>query len=66
MIEITDSSQVTGVEWDNGILRVRFRAGVEYEYFDCPYALQAELLAAPSKGKWINENLKGKYEYARV
>ena len=66
MIDITDSSNVTGVDWNNGILRVRFKGGIEYEYYDVSFDKYQEFMAAPSKGQFVHQNLKGVHEAARV
>lgn len=66
MPEITDSSHITSAEWDNGILTIGFRGGIQYEYYDVPSAVLQELMAAPSKGKFLQNEIRNKYESARV
>lgn len=53
MIEV-QSSNVAAIGFDNGLMRVRFRDGAEYEYPDITEAQHADLMASPSKGKALN------------
>ena len=62
------SSNVEGVGYDEPTLtlEVAFNNGSVYQYFDVPKAVHAALMASESKGKFLNENIKGVYRYARV
>lgn len=51
---------------DSGALRIRFHSGEVYEYHDVPRHVYDVLLAAPSKGKYFHQNIKGKYEFTRI
>lgn len=66
MPEITDSSHIIGADWSEGILTVRFKNGMAGEFYDVSFAKYQEFLAAPSKGKFLNANLKNVHEYARI
>ena len=66
MIEITDSSHITGADWDEGLMTVRFKGNVLYEAYDVSYSKFQEFLAAPSKGKFWNANFKDVHTIARV
>jgi len=66
MPEIADSGNLSGADWDSGILTISFKKGGSYEYYDCPVGLYYELLAAPSKNDFFVQNIKGKFTYARV
>lgn len=64
-----DSSTVAAVGYDSGdrCLYVRFTEGRgTYVYYDVPTMLFEELLAAESKGRFLNERLKGSYRYQKV
>lgn len=66
MPAITDSSHLTGAEWENGILTISFSGGTSYEYYDVPYAVLEELMSAQSKGKFLQTEIRGKYQSARI
>lgn len=66
MPEITDSGNLSGADWTEGIMTISFKKGSSYEYYDVPFGLYNELLAAPSKNTFMRDNVIGKFEYARV
>ena len=67
MPQITDSSRISNVEWENGLMTVTFKKdGSQYEYQDVPYGVYQELLASESKGRWFDQNVKGHFEHAKV
>lgn len=61
-----DSSHINDVEWSGGVLTVQFKDGGVYEYYDVPNGTFQEFLAAPSKGRFFKESIKGVFEYAKV
>ncbi len=46
-------------------LHVFFRGGGDYTYFDVPTEAYEALLEAPSKGGFINKQIKGHYQSTR-
>lgn len=63
------SSNIASIGYDsmNKVLEVEFLNGSIYQYYDVPEALYEGLMAADSKGKFLNEYIKrGGYSYARV
>jgi hypothetical protein len=66
MQTITDSSNIQGADWDNGILIIEFKGGTQYRYFDVPDGVYQELMSAASKGKFVNENIKGRFEFEKL
>jgi len=66
MPEIADSGNLSGADWASGVLTISFKKGGSYEYYDVPFGLYNELLAAPSKNTFFIDNIKGKFTYARV
>ena len=66
--ERVESSSVRSVGYgrDAGILEVEFASGGVYQYMDVPEAEYLALLAAPSKGKHVNGNVKTRYSFRRV
>lgn len=47
-------------------LTVAFVSGGLYEYYLVPVGVFAALLAAPSKGRFLHREIKGRYPYARL
>jgi len=47
-------------------LEVEFQNGNVYQYFDVPEAVYQEFRQAPSRGQFLNTNIKGVYRYARM
>lgn len=47
-------------------LEIEFVRGAVYRFLDVPGRVYNELLAAESKGHFIFENLRGKYEFVRI
>ena len=47
-------------------LYVTFLSGKVYAYLNVPEDVYEEMRAAFSKGKYLNEHIKGKYEFKAV
>jgi hypothetical protein len=47
-------------------LRVLFVLGIAYDYKNVPADLYENLRKAYSKGKFLNEHIKGKYSFEKV
>lgn len=47
-------------------LRVQFKSGKSYDYYDVPFETYNELSAADSVGKYFAANIKGKFSSALV
>lgn len=60
------SSNLKSVGYENGILEVEFHSGWVYQYLHTNEDLFKALLAAPSKGVFLDRNIKGKYPYQRI
>ena len=58
-----DSSSLARLGYDAAerTLRVEFRNGGLYEYYDVPPHVWAALQAAASKGRYVNEEIKEAY-----
>lgn len=67
-LEPVSSSNLEAVGYDSPseTLAVRFKSGRIYQYFDVPKHIHASLMAAESKGGYLNREIKGAYRYARV
>lgn len=56
------SSWVASVHYENGALTVSTRHGRSFTYIGVPAAVYMALLASPSKGEFINAQIKGKFK----
>ena len=48
------------------VLEVELQSGPIYRYFDVPLSVYDALMSAPSKGRYFDDNVQGKYEYRRI
>lgn len=67
-IDTPESSNITRFAYngDTQILTVEFHNGSVYEYFGVPDHIFSGMRAAPSKGQYLAQQIKGIYRYARV
>lgn len=59
------SSNVKAVGWEKEVLFVQYNNGI-YTYDKVNKETYEELLKAESKGKYLNENIKNKYEFKKL
>jgi len=60
------SSTIKEVRWVDNFLYVTFHAGSTYEYADVPENIYNEFIQAESLGKYFAENIKTKFDWAKV
>jgi len=48
------------------VLEVELQSGPIYRYFDVPLSVYEALMSAPSKGRYFDDNVQGKYEYRPI
>lgn len=62
------SSSIASVGYDKAAatLEVEFVSGALYRYYRVQPAVFADLLEAPSKGRFVNASIRDAYAYARV
>ena len=62
------SSDLAEVGYDHATmtLEISFHKGGVYQYFDVPDSAYRELLAAESKGKFFNANIKNNYRCVKT
>lgn len=62
-----DSSNIASIGYDEetDVLEIEFKSGSIYAYDDVPFYLYAQLMNAPSKGKFFNTNIK-KQNYDKI
>jgi len=62
-----ESSAIATVRYsDEAALDVEFRSGLAYRYFAVPQSVVEELLAAESKGAYLNKFIKQKFVWRRL
>lgn len=61
-----DSSNISAIGYEDGTLRVRFNDGSEYDYYGVPENVFQDFLQSNSKGKFLHQNIKGQYQYAKL
>ncbi len=49
-----------------GVLEVAFRDGSQYRFFAVPARSVEQLLAADSKGRYFNQNIRNHFRFQRV
>lgn len=59
------SSNVSGYGYnkESSVLTVEYKNGVRYDYLNVPFAVYDALTMAESKGRFINEHVKGEFAY---
>jgi len=62
------SNTLDQIAYDAGrrLLEITFRTRHTYQYFGVPATVVKQLLEAPSKGRYFNQAIRGKYRYERV
>lgn len=67
-IATPESSNIAGFGYDKEkqVLVVEFKNGGRYNYFDVQETVFKQMDAAPSKGQFLAQNVKGNFRYARV
>ncbi|MCQ0971020.1 KTSC domain-containing protein [Paracoccus sp. TK19116] len=55
-----------GYDSDSETLEIEFTNGSIYQYFNVPSGLHEQLMAAPSKGQFLNLYIRNAYPYSRV
>jgi len=55
-----------GYDRESQVLKVSFKSGTTYDYYDIPEQVFESLKIAPSKGQFLAQQIKGKYRYARM
>jgi hypothetical protein len=67
-IETPESSNIARFGYDEAsqILTVEFNNGGTYNYYDVLVTVFDQMKAAPSKGQFLAQSIKGSYRYARA
>jgi hypothetical protein len=61
-----ESTTLLALAYDDAreILRLEFRSRAIYHYYGVPGAVHEALLGAPSKGRYFNGVIRGRFPYA--
>lgn len=69
---LVESSNVVAIGYEHhddelkAELHVQFKSGTEYVYHDVPAGVVQDFLDADSKGKYLNEHIRGVYAYEKI
>lgn len=61
-----ESSMIDSIGYEKNVLEVRFSNGGLYQYLDVPESVLAELMRASSKGRFFNQQIRGRYPALRL
>lgn len=63
-----ESTTLSSISYDLGkrLLELEFANASVYRYFEVPAGMHAELLAAPSKGRFFNQCIRGHFRDQRA
>ncbi len=64
-VATVESSTLAAVAYDEArqLLQLEFCSRSVYQYFSVPSAVHEALLAAPSKGRYFNQAIRGRFPY---
>ena len=67
-VTAVESSTHATVAYDEAqeLLQLRFCSGTAYEYSGVPATVHQSLLDAPSKGRYFNDAIRGRFPYRLV
>jgi hypothetical protein len=67
-VTAVESTTLATVAYDEAreLLRLEFRSQAIYQYFGVPSAVHQALLGAPSKGRYFNRTIRGRFPYRLV
>lgn len=62
------SSAISSIGYDpkKEVLELEFSSGGVYDYYEVPPTVYEELMSAESKGRFIAEEIRGRYRSERV
>lgn len=67
-VTAVSSTTLATVAYDEAreILQLEFRSRAIYQYGGVPRAMHEALLIAPSKGRFFNQAIRGRYPFCRI
>ena len=68
LVAAVESTTLATVAYDQvrELLQLEFRSRAIYQYVGVPAAVHAALLSAPSKGRYFNQTIRGRFPYRLV
>jgi hypothetical protein len=60
------SSNILSIGWDDNLMEVEFKSGHLYAYHEVPEGVYQAALGADSIGRFVRDNVAGKYESTRI
>lgn len=65
-VTAVESTTLATVAYDEarGLLQLEFRSRALYQYFGVPVEVHEALLDAPSKGRYFNRFIRGRFRYS--
>jgi len=63
---VSTNIRSVGYDPESSMLEVEFNSGSIYQYLDVPESDYEGLMNAASKGRYLNRNIKGRYEDIKV
>jgi len=66
--QAVESTTMRAIGYDRTeqVLEVEFQSGAVYQYLDVPAAIYKELIAAESKGQYLNSEIRDTCGFVRV
>ena len=67
-VATVESTTLATVAFDEAreLLRLEFCSRAVYLYFGVPAAVHQALLGAPSKGRYFNQTIRGRFRFCRI
>ena len=67
-VATVESTTLLTVSYDEAraVLQLEFCSRAVYQYFSVPAAVHQSLLAAPSKGRYFNQAIRGRFPYRLI
>jgi hypothetical protein len=67
-INAVESTTLATIAYDEALelLQLEFRSRAIYQYFGVPVAVYVAFSVAPSKGRYFNQVIRGRFPYALV
>jgi KTSC domain-containing protein len=67
-VTTVESSTLATVAYDGAreLLQLEFCRGAVYQYFGVPSTVHQALLSAPSKGRYFNHTIRGRFPFSLI
>ena len=68
LVNAVESTTLATIAYDEALelLQLEFRSQAIYQYFSVPVAVYSAFLDAPSKGRYFNRVIRGRFPYTLV